>query len=68
MTPNTSPHPYYPLVTLTDDPQFRGYAFGRYYDAAGRDTGCLCVSVSQPGSTGLRGCQNIPLKRIEVIE
>lgn len=61
-------HPYYPRVTLKDDREFVGYAFGRYYDAAGNDTGDLVVSVSKPGQSDLRGCVHLPAERLEMIE
>ena len=66
MTNNDS-HPYYPRVTLKTDDGFVGYSFGRYYDADGNDTGCLMVSVSQPGSTDLRGCVHLPADQLVVL-
>jgi len=65
-TPSTGPSRF-PLVTLIDDPQFRGYVFARYVDGEDNNTGELAVDVSNPGHTELRGCVRLPLERLEVV-
>ncbi len=57
-----------PIVTLTDDREFRGIAFGRYVDADGNRTGDWAVCVSKPGQTQLRGCVHIHESRIEIVD
>lgn len=55
----------YRPVTLTDDPTFLGYIFGRYVDDDGNDTKQIAVSVSKPGKTDLRGCVSLPEDRLK---
>lgn len=64
--PPTTPSRF-PKVTLKDDQRFIGYLIARYVDSDGRDTDDYCVSVSNPGSTKLRGDVRLPAHKLEII-
>jgi len=67
MTPANLPSRF-PLVTLRDDRQFRGYAFAKYVDNDGEETGYIAIDVVTPGQTKLRGCVPVSAERLEVLD